>query len=132
MHWLDTFEGEFQDQLFELYKQEWWTKGRSNEDVISAFDNSDLVFGCVSDDNELIACSRVLSDYTFKAIIFDFIIAKTHRGQGLGKLMLDQIIGHETLANVKSFELYCPDHIAPFYERYGFKKSNSNLLTLLR
>jgi predicted GNAT family N-acyltransferase len=132
MHWLDTFEGEFQGQLFELYKQEWWTKGRSCEDVMSAFGNSDLVFGCVSDDDKLIACSRVLSDYTFKALIFDFIIAKTHRGQGLGKLMLDQITCYETLANVKSFELYCPDHIAPFYEKYGFEKSNSNLLTLLR
>jgi predicted GNAT family N-acyltransferase len=132
MYWLDTFDGEFQGQLFELYKQEWWTKGRPLEDVMSAFGNSDLVFGCVSDDDELIACSRVLSDYTFKAIIFDLIIKASHRGQGLGRIMLDQMINHSTLSKVKSFELYCPDHIAPFYEKYGFEKSSSNLLTLQR
>ena len=132
MHWVDTFDGEFQDQLFELYKREWWTRGRSFENVISAFDNSDLVFGCVSDDNELIACSRVLSDYTFKAIIFDLIIKASHRGQGLGRMMLDQVMNHSALSKVKSFELYCPDHIAPFYEKYGFEKSGSNLLTLQR
>ena len=132
MHWLDEFNSDYHDQLYALYRQEWWTKGRPVKDVISAFDNSDLVFGCLSDDDQLIACARVLSDFTFKALIFDVIIAKTHRGQGLGKHMLDQITGHEKLANVKSFELYCPDHIAPFYEKYGFEKSSSNLLRFQR
>lgn len=132
MHWLDEFNSDFHDQLYALYRQEWWTKGRLQSDVISAFDNSDLVLGCLSGDDQLIACARVLSDYTFKAHLFDVIISETHRGEGLGIVLLDQITGHEKLKNVKSFELYCPDHIAPFYEKYGFSKSSSNLLTLQR
>ena len=130
MRWIHKFDEEYHDRLFDLYIQEWWTKGRLKSDVISAFENSDIVFGCLNDDDHLIACARVLSDFTFKALLFDVIIAQSHRGEGLGSLLLDQITGHEKLKNVKSFELYCPDHIAPFYEKYGFKRSSSNLLTL--
>lgn len=123
MHWLDEFNSDYHDQLYALYRQEWWTKGRPVKDVVSAFDNSDLVFGCLTDDDQLIACARVLSDFTFKVLIFDVIIAKNHRGQGLGKHMLDQITGHEKLANVRSFELYCPDHIRRFMKNMALKRA---------
>jgi predicted GNAT family N-acyltransferase len=132
MRWIHNFDEEYHDQLFDLYIKEWWTKGRLQSDVISAFENSDIVFGCLTDDDQLIACARVLSDFTFKALMFDVIISENHRGEGLGRVLLDKITGHEKLKNVKSFELYCPDHIAPFYEKYGFSKSSSNLLTLQR
>lgn len=72
--------------------------------------------------------ARVLSDFTFKAMIFDVIVAGQHRGQGLGQALVGRILNHEKLKRVKSFELYCPDRLVPFYEKLGFVKGTSSLL----
>lgn len=132
MNWIDKFGPEYHDQLFDLYSHEWWTEGRAKDDVISAFDNSNVVLGYLSSEGQLLACARVLSDFTFKAFIFDVIVSRENRGSGIGKLVVDKIITHEKLKHVQRFELYCPDQIAPFYERLGFAKNASNLLTCNR
>jgi len=130
--WIDHFDEELHEQLFDLYKGEWWTKGRSKQDVISAFENSDIVIGCLSDDGKLLACARILSDFTFKAFIFDVIIQIDVRGKGLGAAIIDKIRTHDRLQNVKSFELYCPDQLVPFYQKLGFDESSSHLLKWMR
>ncbi|MDL2203642.1 GNAT family N-acetyltransferase [Brucella sp. RRSP16] len=83
----------------------------------------------LSDGNDRIAgFARVLSDFTFKAMIFDVIVAEDYRGQGLGQALVERILHHEKLKRVKSFELYCPDRLVPFYEKLGFVKGTSSLL----
>lgn len=64
--------------------------------------------------------SRVLTNYTFKALIFDFIVANTRRGTGFGDRLMSLIKGHRDLHGIKHFELYCLPEIVPFYERHGF------------
>lgn len=128
MVWTTEFTEDLYGPLYDLYKDEWWTKGRSKEAVILAFQQSDLTIFGLSANHELLACARLLSDFTFKAIIFDVIIADHARGQGLGRQMLDRFMSHERLEQVRDFELYCPDHIAPFYEGLGFDQSTSKLM----
>jgi len=91
-------------------------------------EHSDLAIGLCSDANQLIAFARVLTDYTFKAMIFDVIVRSDFRGQSLGRSIIDRIVRHETLAQVRSFELYCPDNLVPFYNKLGFAKGTANLL----
>jgi predicted GNAT family N-acyltransferase len=110
------------DDLMNLYKNEWWTNTRSKEEVIKMLQNTTFVFGLVNKDNELIAFSRVLSDKVYKAFIFDVIVRKDYRGQGLGEKLIEMALNHPELKNVKSFELYCKDEMVPFYEKFGFKK----------
>ncbi len=45
--------------------------------------NSTFVFGIVKD-NKLVAFCRVLSDFVYKAIIFDVIVDKNYRGESIG------------------------------------------------
>lgn len=130
--WNDTFKFEMHDPLYQIYKNEWWTEGRSHADVIRAFENSDIFISCLTSDGELIAFARILTDFTFKAIIFDLIVDANSRGQNIGEQLLSKIISHDQLKSVQSFELYCPDHIAPFYEKFGFERSSSKLLRLAR
>lgn len=125
--WETGLTDQLHDPLFRLYRNEWWTKGRSKEDVVKAFEHSDLVVFCLNEDQQLLACARVLSDFTFKAMIFDVIVADMARGEGVGLLLIDFIISHEKLAKVRNFELYCPDHVATFYQKLGFEKSSSAL-----
>jgi len=68
----------------------------------------------------LIGFSRVLTDFTFKALIFDIIIAKEHRKKGLGNRLIESIKNHESLKRVKHFELYCLPDMFSLYEVHGF------------
>ena len=109
------------DDLMNLYKNEWQTKNRSKEEVIKMLQNTTLVFGIVEND-ELVAFSRVLSDKVYKACIFDVIVKEDFRNKGYAKILMNEILNHKELKNVKTFELYCKDEMIGFYEKFGFKK----------
>jgi ribosomal protein S18 acetylase RimI-like enzyme len=74
----------------------------------------------VSGTHSLIGFARVLTDFTFKALIFDVIVNPDYRGLGLGDRLVSLIVSHPRLKSVASFELYCLPELIPFYERHGF------------
>lgn len=119
-------------ELHQLFQGEWWTKGRSLEDTRRMLEHSDLVFaGTDPETGRLIAFARVLTDRTFKAFVFDVIVAPEHRDRGLGGRIVERILEHPYLASVKHFELYCLPELVPFYERWGFSGDTGGI-TLLR
>lgn len=128
LRWVEQFDPAQRAALYTLYSKEWWTKDRSFDDVMHMLDHSDLVLGCYINDGQLAGFARVLTDYTFKALIFDVIVNEDCRGHGIGQKLVNRILGHETLSRVKSFELYCPERLIPFYERLGFVRGQSALL----
>ena len=107
-------------QLHSLFQEEWWTKNRSLADTRSCVVGSQIRIGLVSEKDELLGFARVLTDYTFKAFIFDVIVAKKERGKGLGNQLLSLIRNHEKVRQVKHFELYCLPEMFSFYEKRGF------------
>ncbi|QND53596.1 GNAT family N-acetyltransferase [Phyllobacterium sp. 628] len=129
--WIDRIDGSHQQDLYALYLEEWWTKDRRFDDVARMLEHTDIVIGCCLD-GKLVGFARVLTDYVYKAMIFDVIIDQKLRGSGLGRDIMDRITGHERLQSVASFELYCPDRLIPFYEKLGFAKSTSSLLRYQR
>jgi predicted GNAT family N-acyltransferase len=107
-------------QLHQLYQNEWWTKGRSLEETTKCVKGSQLCIGLIDDAGELQGFARVITDFTFKAMIFDVIVSSNIRGLGMGNLLLGNIKNHDALSSVKHFELYClPDH-HDFYTKHGF------------
>jgi len=126
--WIEQFAGGRRQELYDLYSKELWTQGRLFDDVMHMIEHSDIVLRCCADDGKLIGFSRVLTDYTFKAMIFDVIVDETYRSRGVRKAIVNLILGHEALKSVRSFELYCPDGLVPFYETLGFVKHSSALL----
>ena len=107
-------------QLHAFFAREWWTAGRSLEETRRCVEGSQLGVGLIDDGGDLIGFARVITDYTFKALIFDVIVAEPHRGTGLGDRLMDVVLGHPDLARVKHFELYCLPDVGTFYERHGF------------
>lgn len=126
--WMEELPVERHREFHAFYCGEWWTKERSFEDVTHMLAHCDLLLFCLDADGRIAGFARVLSDFTFKAMIFDVIVAEQHRGQGLGLALVDRILSHEKLKRVKSFELYCPERLVPFYEKLGFVKGTSSLL----
>lgn len=116
-----------------LYLREWWTKSRSLADVRRMLLNCDLVFGlCDPSDNRLVAFARVLTDGTFKALIFDVIVSPEVRGHGLGRQLMESVIRHPQLKDVKHLELYCLPDMVPFYEAFGFSTEVSGVQLMRR
>ena len=109
------------DHLVEMFQAEWWTAGRSRADVQKMLRHSELVVALEERSSyELLAFSRVLTDYVYKAVIFDVVVVPYCRDLGLGKLVMDAIMSAPGLASVQHFELYCVPEMVPFYRKWGF------------
>jgi len=107
-------------QLHGLYQTAWWAKDRSIEDTRRCVAGSQICIGLTDSRQNLIGFTRVLTDYTFKALIFDVLVGEAHRGGGLGNKLLELIKGHRRLTQVKHFELYCLPDMNDFYVKHGF------------
>jgi hypothetical protein len=119
-------------QLHALYQREWWTKGRSLDATRRGLDGSQIVIGLVDERDELLAFVRVLTDYTFKALILDVIVAESARQRGLGGKLMELVLSHEALQGVRHFELYCLPELVDFYSSYGFSDESGNIRFLRR
>lgn len=107
-------------QVQQLYKQVWWAKERSLEDTTECIRGSQVCIGILDEHNNLIAFARILSDFIYKAIIFDVIVSDHKRGNGLGQKMMGLIKNHDKLKKVKHFELYCLPEMQSFYSSFDF------------
>ncbi|HXI44398.1 MAG TPA: GNAT family N-acetyltransferase [Bryobacteraceae bacterium] len=109
------------EQLWHMYQAEWWSRGRDIEDVRRAVQHSDLVFAfCDPATGRLAAFARVLTDYVYKAAIFDVIVERSHRDTGVGRMLLEAITSHPALLFVENLELYCRPELVAFYRKWGF------------
>ena len=109
------------EQLHALFQQEWWTRGRSLDDVRRMLVGSQVVLGFVDDaDGDLVAFARAITDDVYKALVLDVIVRSDHHGTGLGARLMDAVLHHPRLAGVRHLELYCRPELVAFYERWGF------------
>jgi ribosomal protein S18 acetylase RimI-like enzyme len=119
-------------ELTDLYRNEFWSQNRTRQDVAKMLAASDIVIGLIDESDRLIGFTRVLTDFVYRAVIFDVIIKPTHRSQGLGKQLIDIIIHHPQLQSVEYLGLYCLPDMVPFYERWGFTTEHGGLQLMLR
>ena len=82
----------------------------------------------VDESNELQAFVRVLTDYVFKALVFDLIVSEKYRSKGLGKELMRLVQNHSAFEVVKYFELYCLSEMVSFYKELGFTDELENLV----
>ena len=121
------------DDLYELYRNEWWTEGRTLEDVETMVRNTDEIVGfCESESGDLVAFARVLTDYVYQALVQDVIVAEPYRDRGLGKRVVTRVLEHPELESVDLVDLYCTPDLVPFYAGLGFTDELINDLRLMR
>ena len=105
-------------QLVRLYLQAPWAAGRSEADVREMLAHTDLALS-VWDGPRLVGFGRVLTDYVYRASIWDVIVAKDYQGQDIGTQIMQRILNHPSLKRVELFWLCTRDKQA-FYEKLGF------------
>jgi GNAT superfamily N-acetyltransferase len=78
------------------------------------------IIGLVDEGDRLIGIVRVMTDFVYRAMVFDVIVNPTHRKMGLGTKLMDALVNHPKLQAVEKSYLNCLPKMIPFYERWGF------------
>lgn len=105
-------------QLVRLFEQAPWAKGRRVEDARAMLARTDLAISAW-DGDRLVGFGRVLTDYVYRASIWDVIVDQGFQGQDIGTEIITRILHHPLLARVDLFWLCTRDKQA-FYEKLGF------------
>jgi len=117
-------------QLLELYQITWWAHDRTRDQVRRALEHSRPVI-TAWEAARMVGFTRVISDLTYRATIWDVIVRPSHQGRGVGKLMMQRVLEHPDLQTVTNFVLLTKDQHA-FYERLGFRKERDMAMTFRR
>jgi N-acetylglutamate synthase-like GNAT family acetyltransferase len=104
--------------LVELYDHAPWAKGRTLEKVRDMLARTDVALS-VWDGSRLIGFGRVLTDFTYRASIWDVIVNPDYQGQDIGTQIMQRILNHPALKQVELFWL-CTRDKQTFYEKLGF------------
>jgi GNAT superfamily N-acetyltransferase len=96
----------------------YWAKGISRELVARSIQHS-LCFGIYEHGEAQVGFARVISDYATFAYIGDVFVLESHRGRGLSKWMMECIVQHPMLQNLRRWVLLTRDAHA-LYSKFGF------------
>lgn len=98
----------------------YWCGGIPKEIVNSAIDGS-LCFGLYEEDTQ-IGFARVITDETTFAYLCDVFIVEEHRGQGLSKFLMEEVLKSPKLQGLRRFCL-ATRNAHGLYEKFGFFNS---------
>lgn len=102
-----------------LTNESGWSNGITYEKVEKSINNS-LNFG-VYLDQKLIGYARVISDFSTIAYLGDIFILKEYRGLGLSKWLMQVILEHKELQDLRRWILLTST-ADWLYKKYGFTK----------
>jgi GNAT superfamily N-acetyltransferase len=94
----------------------WETEGISRETIERSIRGS-LCFG-IYDRGQQVGFARVVSDGATFAYLCDDYVLESHRGQGLGKWLMQSIFGHPDLQHLHRWVVVTRD--TRLYEKFGF------------
>lgn len=103
--------------LLRLFHQAPWAKNRTVADATEMLRQSDLVL-CAWDGDRLVGFARVLTDFVYRATIWDVIVDQAYQKQGIGTQLVQRMLNHPRLNKVELFWL-CTRRPG-FYEKLGF------------
>ena len=105
------------DAICDFLTRAYWANTRPRKRTEHAIQNS-LVFG-VYDGDRQIGVARVVSDYSVFAYLCDLFIHEDYRTHGLGKWLVETVLEHPDLKEVRRWLLATHDAHG-LYERFGF------------
>jgi len=104
--------------IYSFIANTYWAKGIPAETLKRAIDNS-ICFGVFTEQNEQVGFARIVTDTATFAYLADVFILDAHRGKGLSKWLMQEIVAHPDLQNLRRFTLATRDAHG-LYEQFGF------------
>jgi GNAT superfamily N-acetyltransferase len=105
------------DSIVNMLTRAYWAVGRPRQRTERALNNS-LVFG-VYDGDKQVGVARVVTDFSIFAYLCDVFIHEDYRSHGLGKWLIQTVLEHPDLAEMRRWVLVTSDAHG-LYRQYGF------------
>lgn len=106
-----------------LSEKSYWAKDVPKNIVEKSLSNS-LCFGVYFNDTQ-VGFARVISDYATFAYLCDVFIVDEYRGKGLSKWLMEKIMQHPDLQNLRRFTLGTRDAHG-LYRKFGFREPDNS------
>ena len=100
-----------------LSQEAYWSRGIPRASVERAIDHS-TPFGLYEGAGQ-IGFARVVTDYTAFAYLGDVFVLGPHRGRGLGVWLVETVLAHPDLQELRTMLLFTHD-AHDLYRRFGF------------
>jgi len=105
------------DAICDFLTRAYWANTRPRERTERAIQSS-LVFG-VYDRDRQVGVARVVTDYSIFAYLCDVFIHEDYRAHGLGKWLMQTIMEHPELTEIRRWLLVTNDAHG-LYKQFGF------------
>ncbi len=128
-HYVDNLSEADLQQLMALFQAAaFWACDRQAAELRTAIAHSYPVV-TAWDGNHLIGFARATSDGVYRATIWDVVIHPTYQGAGLGRKLVETVLGHPHMNRVERVYLMTT-HQQRFYERIGFQENQTTTMVL--
>ena len=101
----------------------YWAKDIPIDIVETAIDNS-LCFGVFNTSDDQVAFARMITDTATFAYLSDVFVLEEHRGKGISKWLMQEILAHPKLQGIRRMALATSDAHG-LYQQFGFKSLGS-------
>ena len=106
-----------------------WAQGRDEKHLKIMLANSDAVI-TMWNYKKLVGFGRATSDYSFRSVLWDIVIADDLQGYGYGKVIVQALLNSKAIKKTKKVYLMTTKSSA-FYQQLGFAiVKNQNLMLL--
>lgn len=121
------------EEFIELWSSV-WGGAPTLEQTKLAMENT-LFRVSIFDKDKIIAMARVIGDMGLCYYIKDVIVRPEYQGQGVGKLLIDELLNFINDKGIKdtqiSVELCALPDKVPFYEKFGFSANEGKRLRIM-
>tara|TARA_Y100001968_G_C19167288_1_gene623878 strand:+ start:348 stop:806 length:459 start_codon:yes stop_codon:yes gene_type:complete len=116
-------------QLKKLLTQEtFWAKRRTENNIRAMLRNSDVVIS-IWNKKTMVGFGRATSDYIYRAVLWDVVVANNFQGAGIGKLLISALMKSNAIKSVEKVYLMTTNS-SDFYQQMGFKELSEQKLML--
>ena len=117
-------------ELADLYRFTRWGRSRSVEDIDRMLAGTSMCFS-VRYEGRLVAFCRILTDFVYRASLWDIMVHPDHQGKKVGTALLDYAINHPAIRDIPLVITYTSE-LAPFLVPRGFAPREGALMLLRR
>lgn len=114
------------EEIQKLFQQSYWAGKRSVETWRRAIENSLCYAMLDRQTGALIGFARVVTDGSTMYYLCDVLIDESYRGHGLGKRLVERVVGDERLAGCNG--LLKTRDAQGLYKQYGFQDCSSGCM----
>ncbi|MFD3447614.1 GNAT family N-acetyltransferase [Microbacteriaceae bacterium 4G12] len=114
-------------QMKEIYHSVGWNK--HDEETIEKVFTASNVVAIAYYENRIVGFGRAMSDGVFNASIYDVVIHNDFHKQGIGKMIIDDLLCH--LQDISCVHLIATTGNEAFYRKAGFKHVKTSMARYL-